>query len=155
MDQVVSQLNVFCSGESHWILKKLPAFHIKFCHTKFLSGKSYMLTQPKPKGMRKGLLKIKETLCDNFASAIVSFRSFSSHRQSHQRNKIDNLMFSELMMHIKPNDTLKLENDNKVSITVFVVEGSCPDIFIFFFSNWLNSQHCWIIFCQVFMHKVR
>ena len=172
IDQVLRQLNVFCSGGSGWILKKLSSLDIKICHTKSLSGTSYLPTPPKLKGMRKCLLNIKN-LFDNFCFiyCIVPFlfpRSENCQRPSYYRDKFDRLIFSESMMPMKLRDIPKFENDNKLSITVFSfdeqgalfcchrskIKGTYPKIFLLLLLDGLNSHYCLITNFQAFMHKV-
>ena len=121
IDQVLRQLNVFCSGGSGWILKQLSSLDIKNCHTRSLAGTSFLPTPAKLEGMRKCLLNIN--LYDNFCFiyCILAYlfpRSKNRERPSQYHDKFNRLIFSESMMPMKLKDIARFESDNILSISV-------------------------------------
>ena len=74
VDQVLRQLNVFCSGGSCLVLEKLICLDVKFCETKSVAGSSYLPTPAKLSSLRRSLLNIKN-LFDNicFIYCILAF----------------------------------------------------------------------------------
>ena len=120
IDQILRQLNVFCSGGSSWMLKKLSSLDIKICHTRSLAGTLYL---PKFEGMRKCLLKIKN-LFDNFCFiySVLAYlfpRSKKCERPSQNRDKFHRLKFRESTMPMKLREIARFESDNNLSMTVF------------------------------------
>ena len=172
IDQVLRQLNVFCSGGSGWILEQLSSLDIKICHTRSLAGTSFLPTPAKLEGMRKCLLNIKN-LFDNFCFiyCILAYlypRSKNRERPSQYRDKFNRLKFSESMMPMKLKDIARFESDNNLSITVFNFDeqgglicchrsrnrGKYPKIFLLLLLDGFNSHYCLITNFQAFMHKV-
>ena len=162
VDQVLRQLNVFCSGGSGWVLEKLICLDIKICKTKSLAGSSYLPTPAKLSSLRRSLLNIKN-LCDNFCFIYCNLASLYPCRQNRERpsmyeDKFNRLIFDKSAMPMKLGDIAQFDNKNQLSITVFnfdkkgsltschrsKVKSNFRKVFLLLLRDSLNSHYCLI-----------
>ena len=172
VDQVLRQLNVFCSGGSGWVLEKLICLDIKICKTKSLAGSSYLLTPAKLSSLRLSLLNIKN-LFDNFCFiyCILAFLYLcrqNRERPSMYKDKFHRLIFDKSAMPMNLSDIAQFENKTQLSITVFnfdekesltcchrsKVESKIRKVFLLLLTDGLNSHYCLITNFQHFMHTL-
>ena len=159
VDQVLRQLNQFCSGGSGWFLGKFMSLDIKVCKTKLLAGSTFLQTPTKVACFRYKLLTIKN-LSDNFCFiycilAIIYPSSENRERPSNYSDKFDRYIFDRSFMPMNLRIIPKLETNNRLVITVFKLaddgslfcchrskmNGNSRKIFLFFL-----TIHCRIEF---------
>ena len=122
VDQLLRQLNVFCSDSSGWVLKKFLSLDFKVCKTRSLTGSSFMPTPTKLARFRYSLLNIKnlsDIFC--FIYGILAFLypcSINRERSSNYSDKFDRIVFYRSSMPLKLRDIPKFETNNKLAITV-------------------------------------
>ena len=172
VDQVLRQLNVFCSGGSGWVLEKLIWLDIKICKTKSLAGSSYLPKPAKRSSLRRSLLNIKN-LFDNFCFIYCILAFLYPCRQNRERpsmykDEFNRLIFDKSAMRMKLSDIAQFENKNQLSITVFnfdekgsltcchrsKVKSKIGKVFLLLLTDVLNSHYCLITNFQHFMHTL-
>ena len=171
VDQLLRQLNVFCSGGSGWVLQKFPSMDIKVCKTRSLTGSSFIPTPTKLARFRYSLLNIR-FLLDNFCSiyCILAFLypcSKNRERPSKYSDKFDQFFFDRSSIPMKLRDIPKFETHNSLAITVLSfddedslfcghrckLKGNVRKDFLLLLTDGLNSRYCLITNFQNLMSK--
>ena len=53
IEQVICQINTFCTSRAGWVVQKLNNVDLKVCKGRALSGSSYIPTSPKMEKLKK------------------------------------------------------------------------------------------------------
>ena len=126
VDQLMSNLNVFASCGSGWVIESLCSVEIKTALCQKLSGASYIETPTPLKGLSRSLLNIKNKK-DNFcflycvAAALFAFIGGPTHPKNHKPN-IKYLKFNSKRMPMPLSSIPSFEKSNNVSINVYQLE---------------------------------
>ena len=172
VDQILRQLNVFCSGGSGWVLDKFLSMDNKVCKTRSLAGSSFIPTPTKLARFRHSLPNIKN-LSDNFCFiyCILAFLypcSQKWRRSSNYSDKFDRLVFDWSSLPMNFRDIPKFEGNNSLAITVLSLDdesslfcchrsklkGNFRKVFLLLLTDGLNSRYCLITNFQNLMHKL-
>ena len=123
IEQVICQINIFCTGGSGWVVQKLINVAFKVCKSRALSGSSHIPTPPKMEKLKKSLLNIKnvyDDICLLYCVAAALFPvTHDASRSSNYSSRLPELIFDPNNMPMKTEHIPKLEQDNSLSITVF------------------------------------
>ena len=98
VDQVLTQINIFCTAGSGWVIRSIENLDLKLCIYRPLRASSYLETPPKLKKLSRAFLNIKNKN-DNFCFVYCILAAlFPVHQnQSRPSNTSPNLIESLLM----------------------------------------------------------
>ena len=172
VDQLLRQLNVFCSGGSGWVLEKILSMDNKVCKTRSLAGSSFIPTPTKLARFRYSLLNItnlSENCCFIYCILVFLYPCLKNReRPSNYSDKFDRLIFDTSSMPMKLRDIPKSETNNSSAITVLSLDdegslfcchrsklkGNFRKVFLLLLTDGLNSLYCLITNFQNLMHKL-
>ena len=126
VDQLISQINIFCTAGSGWVIDRLASLEIKTCRYKPMRAGSYIPTPKTLKGLRKSLLNIKnvqDNLCFIYCILAALFPvEKNQERVSNYMNKLGNLSFDSTKMPMPLREINRFEQANNLKINVYCFE---------------------------------
>ena len=128
VDALMSQLNVFATGGSGWVVQSLKRLEIKTVSCSNVTGASYIETPALLKPLTRTILNIVNKR-DNFcflyciAAALFSFVGRATSPKSHRKN-IQRLHFNSKLMPMPLTSIPCFERKNDCSINVYQLEES-------------------------------
>ena len=172
VDQLLRQLNVFCSAGSGWVHENILSLDIKVCKTRSLAGSSFILTPTKLARFRYSLLNIKnlsEKFC--FIYCILAFLYPCSKIESDHTTIVKNLIDlfpTDSFRPMKLREIPKFETNNSLAITVLSLDddgslfcchrsklkGNFRKLFLLPLTDELNFHYCLIMSFQNLLHKL-
>ena len=128
VDQLMSQLNVFATGGSGWVVEKLKRFEIKTAKCSSVVGGSYIETPSLLKKASRSLLNIvnkKDNFCFLYcvAAALFAFVGRPFRPKTHLEN-VQKLKFNAREMPMPLSGIRSFELLNKCKIYVYQLEGN-------------------------------
>ena len=172
VDQLLRQLNLFCSGGSGWVLKQFPSLDIRVFKTRSMAGSSFMPNPTKPARFRYSLWISK--ICRTISVSYTAFWYSSTLAQKNRErpfnysDKFDQFVFDRSSMSMKFREIPKFETNNSLAIVVLSLDddswlfcchrsklkGNFRKNFLFLLTDGLESQYCSIANFQNLMHKL-
>ena len=128
MDALMTQLNVFATGGSGWVVTTLSRLEIKTVCCNNVTGSSYIETPALLKPLKRSLLNVVNKR-DNFcflyciAAALFSFTGKPFRPNSHEKN-IEKLCFNPKLMPMLLSAIPSFEKRNHCSINVYQSENT-------------------------------
>ena len=128
VDALMTQLNVFATGCSGWVVATLTRLEIKTVSSSKVTGGSYIETPPILKPLNRSILNVVNK-CDNFcflysvAAALFSFMGRANSPKTHKKN-IERLSFNSKLMLMPLSAIPSFEKWNRYSINVYQMENS-------------------------------
>ena len=128
VDALMSQLNVFATGGSDWVIQSLKRLEIKTVSCSNVTGASYIETPALLKPLTRTILNIVNKR-DNFcflyciAAALFSFVGRATSPKSHKKN-IQRLHFNSELMPMPLTSIPWFERKNDCYINVYQLEES-------------------------------
>ena len=128
IDALMSQLNVFATGGSGWVVQSLNQLEIKTVTCGNITGTSFIETPAILKPLKRTILNVVNKR-DNFcflyciAAALFAFTGRATSPKSHQKN-IQRLHFNSKLMPMPLTSIPSFEKRNKCSINVYQLENS-------------------------------
>ena len=128
VDQLMSQLNMFATGGSGWVVDRLSRLEIKTAQIASSPPGTYIETPPILRNLKKSLLNIvnkKDSFCFLYciAAALFSFVGSPFRPKSHMKN-IEKLNFDPKQMPMPLSGIRSFEMRNKCSINVYQLEDN-------------------------------
>lgn len=126
IDALISQLNVFATGGSGWVVQSLKRLEIRTVSCSNVTGSSFIETPAILKPLTRTILNIVNKR-DNFcflyciAAALFSFVGRATSPKSHRKN-IQRLHFNSKLMPMPLTSIPCFEKRNKCSINVYQLE---------------------------------
>ena len=124
----MTQLNVFATGGSGWVVGTLKRLEIKTVSCGKVTGGSYIETPPNLKPLNRSILNVVNKR-DNFcflycvAAALFSFFGRADSPKTHKKN-IERLYFNSKLMPMPLSAIPSFEKRNRCSINVYQMENS-------------------------------
>ena len=128
VDALMTQLNVFATGGSGWVMGTLTRLEIKTVSCSKVTGGSYIETPPILKALNRSILNVVNKR-DNFcflycvAAALLSFIGRANSPKTHKKN-IERLSFTSKVMPMPLSAIPSFEKRNCCSINVYQMENS-------------------------------
>ena len=128
VDALMTQLNVFATGGSGWVVGPLTRLEIKTVSCSKVTGGSYIETPPILKALNRSILNVVNKR-DNFcflycvAAALFSFIGRANSPKTHKKN-IERLSFNSELMPMPLSAIPSFEKRNCCSINVYQMENS-------------------------------
>ena len=128
IDALMTQLNVFATGGSGWVVETMKQLEIKTAACGNVTGGSYIETPPMLKPLKRSILNVVNKR-DNFcflyciAAAIFSFVGRPHSPKIHKKN-IERLSFNPKLMPMPLSAIPMFEKRNRCSINVHQLENS-------------------------------
>ena len=123
IEQVICQINIFCTGWSGWVVQKLINVDLKVCKGRSLYASSYNPTPPKMKKLKQSLLNIKnvnDDVCFLYCVAAALFPvTHNRCRSNKYSSRLPELIFDPSNLPMEIEHIPKFEHANNLSITVF------------------------------------
>ena len=128
VDQLISQLNVFATGGSGWVVEKLMRFELKTAKCASAVGGSYIETPAILQKVSRSLLNIinkRDNLCFIYcvAAALFSFVGRPFRPKTHLKN-VQKLKFNASEMPMPLSGIRSFELRNKCKIYVYQLDGN-------------------------------
>ena len=128
MDALMTQLNVFATGGSEWVVGTVTRMEIKTVSCSKVTGGSYIETPPILKPLNRWIMNVVNKR-DNFcflycvAAALFSFIGRANSPKTHKKN-IERLSFNSKLMPMPLSAITSFEKRNRCSINVYQMENS-------------------------------
>ena len=127
VDALMTQLNVFATGGSGWVVGTLTRLEIKTVSCSKVTGGSYIETSPIVKPLNRSILNVVNKR-DNFclycvAAALFSFIGRANSPKTNEKN-IERLSFNSKLMPMPLSAIPSFEKRNRCSINVYQMENS-------------------------------
>ena len=127
LDQIMSQLNVFATGGSGWVVEKMERFEIKTAKCATVVAGSYIETPPILQKLKRSLLNIvnkKDNFCFLYCvgAALFSFVGRAFRPKTHLEN-VQKLHFNAKQMPMPLSGIRSFEVRNRCSINVYQLDG--------------------------------
>lgn len=127
VDQLISQLNVFCTGGSGWVVETLLAVEIKVASPVNDSGSSFIETPELLRGLGNSILNIKnknDEFCFLYSVLAALYpQAKHSERPASYMSFVDNLQYKTQDFPMCLSKIPFFEKRNNLSITVYCLEN--------------------------------
>ena len=125
---LMSQLNVFATGGSGWLVQSLNQLEIKTLTCGNITETSFIETPAKLKPLKRTILNVvnkRDSFCFLYciAAALFAFTGRATSAKSHQKN-IQRLHFNSKLMPMPLTSIPSFDKRNKCSIKVYQLENS-------------------------------
>ena len=128
IDALMTQLNVFATGGSGWVVETMKQLEIKTAACRNVTGGSYIETSPILKPLKRSILNVvnkRDVFCFLYciAAAIFSFVGRPRSPKIHKQN-IERLSFNPKLLPMPLSAIPMFEKRNRCSINVYQLENS-------------------------------
>ena len=128
VDQILTQINIFCTAGSGWVVQTLSKMDLKFCHFNPLRPGTYIPTPEKLKTLRRSLLNIKnkqDGFCFIYCIAAAIFPvTKNQERPQNYTAHMSKFKFDRNKMPMPLSSIPVFERNNDLKINVYSFENN-------------------------------